>query len=71
MPKVGDTICVNEEENLWGMWNGYFWKRIDWTADNKSWIIPKDVLAEMLRSKDREGDLRIKNLVEDQQEIRW
>tara|TARA_R110000772_G_scaffold267971_3_gene393600 strand:+ start:34405 stop:34599 length:195 start_codon:yes stop_codon:yes gene_type:complete len=59
---------MNEELGLMGMWDGHFWKGVGWTADEKSWIIPKVLLTQMLINKDYENDKIVREQLQLQSE---
>jgi len=55
MPKIGDLQCMNDDKDLWGIWDGNFWSRVDETADGLSYIIRKEVLERMMHNLLLEG----------------
>jgi hypothetical protein len=54
MPKIGDLKCMNYKD-LWGIWDGNFWCRVDETADGLSYIISKETLERMMHNLLLEG----------------
>jgi len=57
MPKLGDVQKMNNEENVWGMWDGVFWSKVGWSPYHNGWVISDAMLKRMLSHYDTKGVL--------------
>ena len=46
--KVGQVQKMNDEENIWGMWDGVFWSKVEWDTEKQAWIVGEHVRKHML-----------------------
>ena len=49
MPKLGDVQKMGIEQpiHVWGMWDGCFWSRVEWSNEHVAWLIPENVIGNM------------------------